>query len=230
MPPPGQQQNNLSFWQRAENTQWWMRYPALTIMVFLRRDMGYRLLNPQHLFTVNGILLAISVLIRPPNEQAGPEALFWFSILAFVLGIGQRGKRLKEMKAGVVQHSYYIGTSPFDYRWLPDWCRRDRRMARFVDPVFFGLIGLACWPVSIMLCYWLMFAAICLRGYEHAVHRKELHRDLDMIDSLLDSQVHEKTVEHFEEQPAPQPQQTTTSVPTGLAPDIAEHIKRRKAK
>ena len=30
--------------------------------------------------------------------------------------------------------------------------------------------------------------------------------------------------------PAPQPQQTTTAVPTGLAPDIAEHIKRRKAK
>jgi hypothetical protein len=230
MPQPGQQTNNLSYWQRMENAQWWMMYPALTVMVFLRRDMGYRLLKPQHIFTVNGILLAISVLIRPPNAQAGPEALLGFALLSFILGSGQRGKRWKEMKAGVVQHSYYIGTSPFDYRWLPDWCRRDRRMARFVDPLVCGLIGLACWPVSIMLCYWLMFAAVCLRGYEDAVHRKELNRDMDMIDSLLISQAHEKTVEQFEDSPAPQPQQTTIGVPTGLAPDIQQHIERRKSK
>ncbi len=229
MPPPGQQNNNLSYWQKVENAQWWMMYPALTVMVFIRRDMGYRFLNPKHLLSVTGPLAIFSALVGPTHPGTNPQDLFWFAVLSLSLGLAQRGKRWKELKAGSVQHSYYIGSSPFDYRWLPDWCRRDRRMARIFDPIFCAGIGVWVFPSSSVLSYWLMFAAVSLRGYEHAVYRKELNRDMDIIDSLIISQVHSKTVEHFEGPPQSQPQQPSAGIPTGLAPDIQEQIKRRKS-
>jgi len=228
--PPGQQQNIPPFWQRVENTQWWMKYPALTVMVFLRRDIGYRFLDPRHLLTVTGILAAFSIMVQPAPPRSGPQALLWFAILAFLFGIGQRNKRMKELKQGIVQHSYYIGTSIFDFRWLPAFCRNDRRMARFFDPIVCFVIGVAVFRASCMLCYWLVFAAVCLRCFEDAVHRRERNRDLDMLDNLILSGIHSNTVEQFEKPPAALPQQAATGVPTGLAPDIAEHIERRNLK
>jgi len=229
MPQQGQHHSNLSIWQQAENMQWMMKYPALTVMVFLRRDMGYRFLNPLHLLSMTGILAFISVSINSKNPHAKPEHLFIFAVLALFLGGCQRTKRWRELKRGIVQHSYYIGTSPFDFRWLPNFIRCNRKIARFIDPIFCLLIGLVCLPVSSMLGLWLIFAGASLRAYEHAVHRKELNRNLDMLDSIIVSQVHSRTVEKFEDQPSAPQAQGPTGIPTGLAPDIQKQIKRRNA-
>ena len=79
-------------------------------------------------------LVFFGVLAQPGNENAEPIALFYFGICFFVLAVAQRIKRWFQFNRAVRQHSYYIGTSPFAFRWLPAFMHRNRRVARFIDP------------------------------------------------------------------------------------------------
>jgi hypothetical protein len=83
---------------------------------------------------------------------------------------------------------------------------------------------------SHILGLWLVFAGVCLRGFEDVVYRKEQNFAFDTIDSLIVSQVHTRTVEQFEESPKSTKQPAQTVIPTGFAADIAQLIKHRKAK
>jgi hypothetical protein len=223
MPQP----QNPSFREQYATAQWLMRFPALTVMVFLRRDLGYRLLNPAWLIAGTGFLFVITVLTQPHTEGANPIDLLFFVLGALILGIYQRVKRWRELNRGIPQHSYYIGTSPFDYRWLPMFCRRNRRMARLADPIFCALIGLAVFPCSRALAMWLVFSGFCLRSLEYAVHQKQRNRDLDTIDGLINAEIQSETVEHFE-RPTDAQQQPASGIPTGLGEDIQNQIKRKK--
>src|ERR1039458_5392122 len=134
MPPPSQPSQPPSFTEQFEFVQWLVQFPALTVMVFLRRDLGYRLLNPLPLIGVTAILVVITVLAGPGIAEARPDDLLLFALLAFTLGAYQRLKRWRELNRNVRQHSYYLGSSPFDFPWLPVFFRRNRRIARLVDP------------------------------------------------------------------------------------------------
>ena len=46
-------------------------------------------------------------------------SLLIFAGLGFLNGIAQRIRRWWDLERNVRQHSYYIGSSPFDQRWLP---------------------------------------------------------------------------------------------------------------
>jgi hypothetical protein len=82
-----------------------------------------------------------------------------------------------------------------------------------------------------LLGFWLAMAAACLRVFEAEVCEKEQNRELDLVDSLINSDIQGQVVEKFEGVPSSPRQQTLESnVPTGMADDIHEHIKRRKAK
>lgn len=220
--------NNLPNWLQAENSKWLMMYPAMTVMVFIRKDIGYRLLNPMPMIYMNGILMLVAAFIPPDKPDANPEYLFWFALISLFLGSCQRTKRWREFKRGILQHTYYVGTSPFDYQWLPRFCRRFRRMARFADPFFCIFVGLIFMTVSTALGFWIMIAGAALRVFEDAVHKKELNRDLDILDSVIISEVHGDTVEQFDDSPSHTPQSTSAPVPTGLAPDIEKQIKRQR--
>ena len=223
MPPQPQQGRTLR--EQLELTQWLMQFPALTVMVWLRRDIGYRLLNPLGLLAVTAFLLFFSALAQSRNGDNQPVFLLLFAVVTFILGISQRIRRWREINRGVRQHSYYLGTSPFDgLRWLPNFCRRNRRIARFVDPIFCAVIGLALIPVSPILTLWLVFAGACLRSFEYTVHQREWNLALDTVDSIIISEVQGRTVEQFEETPATPPQQPTTGLPTGIGNDIRDKI------
>jgi hypothetical protein len=64
-----------------------------------------------------------------------------------------------DLNNGIAQFSYYIGSSPFDFRWLPNFVRRNRRVARYFDPIFCAAIGLVLFPYSRALAMWLVFSA-----------------------------------------------------------------------
>ena len=171
----------------------------------------------------------VAILFAESYPSAHLEHLFIFGILAFLLGIAQRFQRWVEHLFGKLQHSYYIGTSPFDWRLLPQFLRRRRRVARFVDPAVCAITGFYFLPVSRPLSLWLIFAGMCLRVFEDAVHRKELNQSLDVLDGLIESEVHTNNVEIFERPPETQPKQKpTTAVPTGIGADIEKQIKRRR--
>jgi hypothetical protein len=209
--------------------KWLMQFPALTLMVLSRCDVGYRLLNPLVLIAVCGILAVVAVLAEPGHEEVRPIDLLFFAVLSFCAGLAQRIRRWWELNAAVQQHSFYIGTSPLDFKWLPMIFRRNRRVARFIEPVFWALIGLALFPFSRVLGCYLVFAAFCLRAYEYMIHQRERNLDLDTVDGLIRAEAQGETVEQFENVQPTRPQQAT-GIPTGLGQDVREHIKRRKAK
>ena len=208
-----------------------MEYPALTLMVFLRRDIGYRMLNPLVLAATFGFLAVVTILLAPSHEAARPMDLLIFAGLGFLSGIAQRIRRWRDLNRNVRQHSYYIGSSPFDQNWLPDFFRHNRRAARFLDPIACAGIGLAILPFSRALAVWLIFAGFCLRAYEDKLFNTERTRELDTSDSLIESEIQGQTVESFSQPPDPnQNPPAEPSVPTGLGDDIQAHIKRRQKK
>jgi hypothetical protein len=204
-----------------------MEFPALTLMVFLRRDIGYRMLNPLALLAVTGILFVGSVLATPNNAAARPVDLTVFAVVTFIFGMAQRIRRWWQLNRQERQHSYYIGSSPFDFRWLPNFMRRNRRVARFVDPIVCMLIGLALIRFSPALGGWLIFSAFALRSFEYSVHCHERNRQLDLVDGLMVSEKQANIIEQYEQGPWSR-QRTEEGIPTGMDADVRENIKRRK--
>jgi hypothetical protein len=230
MTPPQKKFENLPLSQKIDVTKNLMPYPALTLMVFLRRDLGYRLLNPTWLWGVTIVEIVIAVVLHPPNGR--PNTLFDFAVVSCGLGMIQRLKRKRELAQGILQHSFYLGDSRLRFRWLPGFVKHNRRVERFVEPALFFLTGTILLLYQPLLGFWLVIAAACLRVVEADVYDKTRNRELDMMDSLIVSKGQSEVVEKFE---GPTPGSTGSQmpepkVPTGMADDIAAHIKRRKAK
>jgi hypothetical protein len=228
MPP--QPQHGPTLRESYATAKWLMQFPALSVMVFFRHDLGYRLLDPLRVLGITIFLVVFGVLAQPGNEAVEPIALFYFGMAFFVLAVAQRIKRWFQFNRTVRQHSYYIGTSPFAFRWLPAFMRHNRRIARFVDPLFCALIGLACYPLSHALACWLVFSAFCLRAYEFMIHERDRNLDMDTIDGLIQAENQSQTIEQFENVNRPRQHPQPTGIPTGLGQDVREHIRRRRGK
>jgi hypothetical protein len=228
MPP--QPQQGPSFIESFRFVQWAVRFPALTLMVITRRDIGYRMLNPLVLIAVFGGLSVVAILATPGNEAARPMDILIFTFLGFMSGIAQRIRRWWDLNRGVKQHSYYIGSSPFDWRWLPNVVRRNCRVARFIDPIFWAAVGLALFPYSRALAIYLVFAAFCLRAYEYQVFERERDRDLDMVDSLIVAEDQARTLDQYEQAQNPPAYQSDAGIPTGIGDDIQKKVKLPKKK
>jgi len=68
---------------------------------------------------------------------------------------------------------------------------------------------------------------------EQALYKKQLDRDLDILDGLIATEVQGETVEQFSgEQPEAKERaiEETRGIPTGVAFDIHSQIERRRAK
>jgi hypothetical protein len=194
----------------------------------IRRDLGYRLINPLHFLCVTAGLGFVGILAEPKATPENPPGLLIFAGLSLFFAVCHRYQRRKEMKKGIVQHTYYIGTSPFNTRLIPAFFRRNRRMARFFDPLCCFAVGFSLLPYCRSLAYWLMFASVCVGFLEQYVHLKELNMSLDTLDGIVHSEVQSRTVEQYEDGPKQTKQQAETGLPTGVGPDINEQIKRRR--
>jgi len=223
------QQPQDTLQQKYARAQWLTQFPALTLMVLLRPDVGYRLLHPLKLIAINGVLALIVMELQGGHEDDRPWALLLFAALSFCAGLGQRIRGWRELSKPARQHSEYVGTSPFNFRWLPNFVRRNRRVSRFIDPIFCAIVGIAFYPLSHTLACYLVFAAFCLRAYEAQIFERERNRDLDLTDGLIRAQYQSDVVEQFEVPPASQPRQGRSGLSTGLSPDIQKNIKQRKS-
>lgn len=199
-------------------------------MVILRRDIGYRLLNPLVLIAtaIAIVFLAVAVQSYAPNSR--PQDLMIFAAVFFLFGLSHRIKQWRELNRDARQHSYYIGTSLFDFRALPKFARRNRRIARFLEPVFCAGIGLALFPYSRALSMWLVFSAFCLRGFEFQVFERERNQTLDLTDSLIVSEAKGRAVERYEQTSPQHQEENDAGVPTGMGEDIREKIKSVRKK
>ena len=211
--------------EQYRTAQWLMQFPALTLMVFLRRDLGYRLLNPLALVATFGLLFVLAVLSSPDNGANRPMDLAVFAVVGFTISMALRIRRWWTMNRSARQHSYYIGTSHFDHKWVPDIFRSNRRAARFLDPIACAGIGIALFNVSRALATWLILSALCLRAYEFMIHERQHNVELDLTDSLIES---ESQAEMLESGLHPQDSSIEThgkAIPTGIGDDIRHKIK-----
>lgn len=206
--------------------QWAMKFPALTLMVLTRRDMGYRFLHPLMLIAVFGLLAVVTILATPGHEAAHPIHLLIFAGVGFANGIAQRIRRWRDVNRGVNHHSYYIGSSPFDFRWLPYFARRNRRPARYIEPLFWAGIGLTLFPFSRALAMWVIFAAFCLRGFEDQIFRRQRNRELDLSDNIIIAENQARVLEQYEQAQNPPQHQTSPGIPTGLGDDISKKVQK----
>jgi hypothetical protein len=234
MPRQPQQSQGNSIVEKYQIAQGLMNFMALPVMIWLRRDLGYRTVSPIRLIPVTGILLVVSVLASPGNPDARPGDLLIFAVVTFVLGVYQCVRRWIEMEKKIRRHSFYIGTSPFEFRWLPEIFLRSRRPARFMDPLCCMLIGYAVSHVSHLVGMFLVFSGFCLGSCEHCVHLKQQTLTLDIIDGMIHSEHQSQTVEEFEASSGWHRPKNTEGLPSGLGEDIEREItisvKQRKVK
>lgn len=224
-----QPQSEPTFSEKMEMTRNLMVFPALTVMVLLRNNLGYRLLNPLHIFSMALLLFVLGTLAtNTPNH----EALQLFGGLVFVFGFGQRFRRWIDYRRGLILHSYYVGDSIFESKRMPMFLRRNRRFTRIVDPLLCVIGGICLLGFCAPLGMWLIFSGFALRTVEDTVYRKSQNRDLDIIDAVIVSEVEAEKVEKFTRTSDPRRAQVIVedAVPTGPGPDIEEQIKRRSAK
>ena len=127
------------------------------------------------------------------------------------------------------QHSCYIGTSPFEFKFVPMIFKRNRRMAHFFDPLFCFLCGVALLPYAPALGLWIMFSGGCLFVVESTINTKMREQHMDMIDGLVHAEYQGEVVEQFEAAPV-KAQRQTGAVATGLGSDLEEKIRQKRAK
>lgn len=224
-----------SFIQNYYMAQWLMQFPALTVMVWLRCDLGYRMVSPARIVPVTLFLFVVSVLAGNGDTTKRLWGLLIFAGLTLALTIYQRVRRWFELGQRVRQHSYYLGTSLFSHiRWLPESLRYERRLERFADPFAIGVIGYAVVHFSPPLGCWLLLSAVCLRCYEWAIHMRDLNLNMDILDGMIRSEQQNQTVEEFETQSGWHKNAASGGLPTGLSDDIESQItisvKQRKTK
>jgi len=201
-------------------------FPALTIMVFLRRKVGYRFLSPVKIQVMVLILWFFAGFSTFSGSQNSFYALLIFAVAVLATGYVERWLAWRDIKRGVAWHSYSRGIS-----WLNFLSLQETTIKRFVDPAVAAAIGVG---VSFLLPwfgYWLVFSAICLLIFEASDYERSINRMLDQLDNLVESEVVGRNVEHYsrEGKATERPLEETAGIPTGVSPDLAAAIARRQS-
>ena len=235
MPAQNQPAQDLTLSEKMKIVQYIAIFPAITIMVFMRRRIGFRMLKPSWLIGMAMFLWFINGLtsLIPFGQPAG--FIFGeFPWLMLLFGFLERYRRWRELCKGVRWHTLSPGISYFELLPLPAFIKAHRRIYRFVDPIacFIAamLIGIF---LSQPLARWIAFSSFALFIYEQTLFEKQLDRDLDILDGLVAAEVQGETVEHFTGEQPEEKQRTlqqTAGIPTGVAFDIHKQIELRRSK
>ncbi len=213
------------------------RFPALTLIIFMRMRCGFRLLSYASLFgtafflfLLNGIgnLHVAIPLAGRFGATNSTESLRNFALLFLALGLWQRHLRWRELLSGVLWHTRSRGVSYFEFLPLRlDW------VYRFVDPILAFLGGMCIRKLGYNgLGLWIMFSALCLRIVEDYAHEKSLERECDIHDSLVENEVMAETAAHFAGQNNADVKvrslKDTGGIPTGADATLEAQIAKRK--
>lgn len=222
-----------------------MLFSSMSVMVFMRRKVGYRQLQPTRLIGMSLVLgLAAYLFANLPSSlpligmrqapTVSPEAvtngfvLGTFAVAMVVIGLIQRHQRWNDICHGVRWHTWSLGLSYFEFLPLPVGI-----VYRFVDPVVCFLIGMVVHNVSPALGFWVELSAFALAYVEQVSFQGALDRDLDLLDGLVESEIQASVMEHYSDgtgQSTEQPLSImdTAGISTGIAPDIKKQIALRR--
>lgn len=201
---------------------------ASTLMLTTRADVGARLVRRQ--YVTIAFLLMFCIGWASERVNPGPLLLFFsfYFLLQYFLHLF---RRWREFRRGEPQHSYYLGTSGFDCRFVPESIRRNRKLERFFDPLVFGTSGFLVANFAPHIGFWVMVSSACLFALENIAWMREVHRQFDVSDGLVASGVQSQMVERFSP-PSPQlnPKASNSGgIPTGLGADISARVRQSRA-
>jgi len=212
-------------------------FPALTLMVFMRRRIGLRMLKPSRIIGAFVLLYLYSGfgVALLGGKYRDMQAVQYFAVAFAILAIAHYWRSWREFNRGIRLHSYSSGISHLEVRnHLPKFFKSHRRIYRMADPFFCMVVGLYVMIFSHPLGLWIAVSSFSLRIFEQARYEAALTRDLDIVDSLTEGGIQQQTVEYFS---GGQPQDRTnkqraleqqSGIPTGVAPDIEKQIAQRK--
>jgi hypothetical protein len=234
MPSQTQRSDDLTLTEKMKIVQYLSILPAITIMVFMRRKVGFRMLKPSWLIGMAFFLMFINDLtVALPFVHPAGTIFYEFPYVMLLFGFFQRYRRWRDLCSGQRWHTLSPGISYLELLPLPAFLRAHRRIYRFLDPLacfifsmFFGVF------FSEPLARWLAFSSFALFIYEQALFERQLDRDLDILDGLVAAEVQTETVEHFAGPQGDEESRTledTAGIPTGVAFDIHRQIETRRA-
>jgi hypothetical protein len=235
VPAQSQQNQDLTLSEKMKIVQYLAIFPAITIMVFMRRKVGFRMLKPSRLIGMAFFLRFIGDVFSLLPFTKPPGFIYdRFPLLLLAVGFLERYRRWRELCNGERWHTMSPGISYLELLPLPEILRSHRRIYRFLDPLacfifsmFFGIF------FSQPLARWIAFSSFALFIYEQTLFEKQLDRDLDILDGLVAAEVQNETVKHFEGPQPDEEQRTledTAGIPTGVSFDIHKQIELRRAK
>lgn len=153
---------------------------AVTVEVFLRREMGSRYLERQ---------AALAVLLIPgfglffPEEDLRP--LLWFLGAYLAACTVVRVRSLRRRFRGEEEHSRYNGT-PIILRWPLLRRLTEARAKMTVEPALVWLAGGLTMNASVPLGAYVMVCAFCLMLCDGMRRAFDAQRDMDLKDQLSD--------------------------------------------
>jgi hypothetical protein len=224
-----------------------LQYPALTILVFVRHRTGYRTLRPFQIvlmFLLMQLIPAIfsqhCTLVNGCSGGTGASDAFSYYSWAFLIwSFVQRWLRWRDLTRGKAWHSYSRGISYLEFLArikLPSFLPQIRTsfIYRVVDAAV--VLGIAMLiggiPALHGLAQWLFFSAFCMLFVENYVYDKQLDRALDLLDAIVESEIHSELTQRYSGAPsarATSPSLSETAgIPTGIGPDISRQVEARQ--
>ena len=211
--------------QRIETVQLVALFPALTLLVILRRKIGFRLVKPTTLL-VMAIIMVMSALFLPLQSK---KSLIVYAGVMFVAGIVQRRVHWRSIKLRKDErHTRATGISYFDADWMLPIFLDERVVYRFFDPILCFLIGFGLWALKIQaLAWWVLIGGMALMIFEQGYYERLLNRVLDIYDGRIEAAIQQEIATDFSKQPkAANKKLKARGLPSGIGTDIVEKVEK----
>jgi|SRR5579875_524737 hypothetical protein len=202
-------------------------YPAMPFIVLIRKKPGYRFLSPIKLLIIFILLNVLTVFSGLSGRAPSILLIQVFAWVTLILGLVKRNLRWRAIKRGESWHTYSRGVSILGF--LPI---SDSNLKRWVEPIAIIVIGaLLAIPFTFFGLY-VVVAGLCLFMFEAYDYEMSLNQMLDMLDSLVDSEVMSDSMNYYNQETPVQQRslEDTAGIPTGISPDIAAAIARKQAR
>jgi len=238
--PPGTRRTTLqdtSIGRKVNLGLWFADILALSIHVFMRRKIGYRVVEPVtiivlflFMFLGAGVFLipfgwvtGIHIVFVPAEQVA--FAIFGLAMLG--LGLFHRLRHWQHIKRA--ESNTWMttsrGVSHFEFLPIPQHI-----VYRFVDAGVCFAFG---WLISGQewLGYWLMISALCFMLVENQSYNAQLNHSLDMMDSMIAARAQARLVQFYsqESHEIRLSRTETAGLPTGIGRDVERLISERYA-
>lgn len=222
------QQSGMTLQQKMEIAKTIMLLPSLSVIVFLRRRIGYRLLDSGWYLGVALIVYLIAFFSYDPRSRY-PNAMHWYAGGIVVMGAIHRAIAWMQLRRGTQPHSYATGISWLGFGFLPSWMRSPGMANCLYDPLLTAVIGVVIYKTfSHAFGYWLLTAAASILFLEILLGKKAADREMDIADGLIAAETQAQAVGRFETTSRQRDGDDGGVVATGLGDDVASKVHLRQ--